>query len=210
MIVKTALPKFRQVERSLPLRVGPNTGCSPAAPPLLKACSKSVCLTGKYGRLNHRGGSLEIWQAVHSLPNHYPPVRAPSALPRNSNYHTFEINVESNVGSSFNFVGTKADMTTRAESEMARRIRPADVEEIGILVLALVAICRTIEDQHSAFGLHRRAADIGVTGDIARETTDRRLHPQRLVDRVGNQGRIGLKLRKALRPCVAGFNIMTS
>src|SRR5262245_18631639 len=82
--------------------------------------------------------------------------------------------------------GAETEVDAVAEGEVLADVA-VDVEAIGMLVGALVAVGRSDEEQHRAAGGHDRAVVFDVARHVASDVRADRLEPHRLFDRVGEQ-----------------------
>ena len=80
--------------------------------------------------------------------------------------------------------------SARAERDVVVRV-PGDVEAVGIVERALVAVGRRVHEHHPLAGGDLPAVDLGVGGRPARELHDGADPAQQLLDRGRHQCRVG-------------------
>ena len=81
-------------------------------------------------------------------------------------------------------------MHRAAEAEMAARLA-REVVDVGVGILAVVAIARAIGEADEIAGAHPLAVQLDVLGQTAAEALRRGVVAQRFLHRVGQQRRIG-------------------
>jgi hypothetical protein len=82
-----------------------------------------------------------------------------------------------------------AGMRAVPEAEMAGDVT-ADVEHIGVSPFLLIAVRRRVQHQHPRPGRDIDIRDFSRLQQLSAERPQRRLMPQHLIDRIGQQGRL--------------------